>query len=146
MAIDTKLNQIIQMHHQHYEKNGDKELAPMLIPFDGEAPVGVFIITGFDSETGTDTIRSIIEETRATSYVFSSEAWMAYAPKGQDHLTIRPTSHPDRIECLVVSAFSPEGSCSKAFEIKRSGSRAELIEVNGETMWNRFDIYARVLH
>ena len=144
--IEIKLDQVVQMHHRHYATNGDKELAPMLIPFKDGAPVGVFLIAGFDSESGTQSIRAIMDETQATSYVFSSEAWMVIAQKGQDHLTVRPTNHPDRVECLIVAACSPNGSCSKAFEIKRSGSNAKLIEVDVETMWNRFDIYERVLH
>lgn len=81
---------------------------------------------------------SVIKDQRADCYAEMSEAWMVTVASLAEHDAIKSRygsleNVPRRLEILFVRGTSAAGERrSKVWEIKRSGSSAELIEFEGD--------------
>ena len=72
---------------------------------------------GVDKDKMARTLKALAPACKAVGSAF--EAWMAYVPS--EHVDVRPSMHPNRVEAIVVVVQSKDGSWFVTATFDRDG-------------------------
>lgn len=141
MNIEQTLDDIKDMC-LNYMKEGE-ELPPMLFLLK-EGKVLVVDLSPIPKAQAPNAIKDVTDNIQPDAVIIATENWMVVRDLGGDaidlsNISIRPSQEPDRMECLVISAKTPEQSYSRMYKIIREGNKVELDKVERSVqMSNRF--------
>lgn len=141
MNIEQTLDDIKDMC-LNYMKEGE-ELPPMLFLLK-EGKVLVVDLSPIPKAQAPNAIKDVTDNIQPDAVIIATENWMVVRDLGGDaidlsNISIRPSQEPDRMECLVISARTPEQSYSRMYKIIREGNKVELDKVERSVqMSNRF--------
>lgn len=143
--LTTITDMLIEKHKERYLAD-PSDLSPMLITFRDDVPAGIYLSPNFTDPDMKDLtipmFAEIVKKDNADSYVFTTECWMA--PMDEDGL--QPSQNPERMEMVIVAAYSKKGSLHRMMKIvRRDDNSVEGLEESTTigTYSSRFDIYTR---
>lgn len=143
--LTTITDLMIEKHKERYAKDSS-DLAPMLITFRDDVPTGIYLSPNFTNpdmkELTIPMFAEIVKKDHADSYVFTTECWVA--PMDEDG--VAPSQNPERIEMVIVAAYSKQASLHRMMKIvRRDDNTVKALEESTSigSYSSRFDIYVR---
>ena len=143
MTLSSIVEKIID-HHSNRYRTDDSELIPSIMTIRGNDIVSLFTSPNVaDSSLKALThsiITSLIIRDHADAYIISSEVWLSHDLSGP------PSENHDRVERLMIAAYSKDETIHKMLVMDRSVPNMVILRESSEfneteIFQSRFNIY-----
>ena len=117
---------------------GKESLLPsflLVYPDGSEAIVGTPWSNDHEKASAIAVVKHAMLRGDVIRYSFVCEAWSVFLGEGEDLPEQRPSEHPDRYECVVITACDLRRETIRSLRIMRDadGNCTELVNQNWET-------------